>query len=149
MFSAALDLSLIIILAKNNLTPTSNSVVTLCNRLVGAAFFMTLASTLLTTVLIAFRIYSASRNSALTSARTPYKKVIDIIVQSALLYSLASLALAITIVIPWTASNFEVLNRAEDYVSCFTPFIAVSQSHSFQGGVIDALNLNIRECHRR
>ncbi|KAF8188717.1 hypothetical protein BJ912DRAFT_968312 [Pholiota molesta] len=62
-------------------------------KVVAAAFFTTSATSFVTTVLIAYRIYSTAKHEGVSGRR--FKHIIDIIVQSGAVYSLSLLQLAI------------------------------------------------------
>lgn len=71
----------------------------------GVGLFTTSALTLVTTVLIVYRIHSVSQPDILKSRRTSYKKIIDLLIQSAAAYSLVAFIYAISSIIP-AASTF-------------------------------------------
>jgi hypothetical protein len=64
------------------------------NDLLSVAFFISFATTLTTTTLIAYRIHSASKNGGFPRRR--FKHAIDIVVQSGAVYALTLLATAIS-----------------------------------------------------
>ena len=66
---------------------------TVYNSLLAAAFFLSFASTLVTTVLIGYRIWSLTRHRTTPMGR--YKHIFEILVQSSAVYALAMLAQAI------------------------------------------------------
>ncbi len=84
---------------------------------IGIAIFTSAALTLVTTLLIAYRVYSLSRRSVLTSTRKkkPYKDIVEILIQSSAIYSTVSLVYGISWVI--TLSSTTSLGReiSEDY----------------------------------
>ncbi|KDR65929.1 hypothetical protein GALMADRAFT_148306 [Galerina marginata CBS 339.88] len=59
-----------------------------------AGYFVSLAATLITTILVAYRIYSVSRQGGPNEGR--FKRLIDILIQSGAAYSLALLVSGIT-----------------------------------------------------
>lgn len=63
-----------------------------------AAFFMSFATTLVTTILIAYRIYSVSKRQGLSSRL--FKQIIDIVVQSGVIYAFSQLAAALSNILP-------------------------------------------------
>lgn len=69
-----------------------------------AAFFVTFVCTLASTCLIAYRIYPIFSHDSLTS-RGRFKKILDILIQSAAIYALAMLVQAIAFVIMPLASK--------------------------------------------
>ncbi len=90
---------------------STNAEAEIDNRMIGAAFFTTLAVTIWTTVLIAYRIYSTSDLDPIHKKNRFYN-ILEIIIQSSFVYSLALIPTALTVVIPPqnaaanTASNF-------------------------------------------
>ncbi|KAF8879998.1 hypothetical protein CPB84DRAFT_1851978 [Gymnopilus junonius] len=118
----SLYLALIIIACVQKLNPDASAARTL-NHLLSAALFMTLASTLLTTLLIAYRIYSVSRQNGLKSRRS-FKNVMELIIQSAAAYALVSLLYAIEIVIPITNTNLVKIFPLESYTDVIFSFTA-------------------------
>jgi hypothetical protein len=68
------------------------------NNLQSAALFMSFGTTLVTTLLIAYRIYSASKQQLPSSRR--FNNIIDIVVQSGAIYAFSQLAYAIAGVLP-------------------------------------------------
>jgi hypothetical protein len=68
------------------------------NDLLAAALFMSFATTLVTTVLIAYRIYSVSKQKVPSSRR--FNNIIDIVVQSGTIYAFSQLVSAIGFVLP-------------------------------------------------
>ncbi|KAF8186757.1 hypothetical protein BJ912DRAFT_451579 [Pholiota molesta] len=79
----------------------SGSVATENNDLLAAVLFISFGTTLVTTVLIAYRIYSVSKQQLPSSRR--FNHIIDLVVQSGAIYSLSQLAYAITSIL--TESN--------------------------------------------
>jgi hypothetical protein len=63
------------------------------NDLLAAALFISFGTTLITTVLIAYRIYSASKQQLPSSRR--FNHIIDIVVQSGAIYAFSQLVYAI------------------------------------------------------
>ena len=107
----------------------ANNAAILHNNLLSAAFFMTLASTLLTTILIAYRIHSVAKNNDMGPAKRnkTFSNIGDLIVQSAAAYAFMSLIYAIAVVIP-TSSDDVYLTRIYPlvgYVSLIFSFTAV------------------------
>ncbi|KJA20001.1 hypothetical protein HYPSUDRAFT_204066 [Hypholoma sublateritium FD-334 SS-4] len=99
------------------------------NNLLCAALFMTLASTLLTTILIIYRIYSVAKSSSITNPTKRSRKFSDIgdmVIQSAAVYALLSLIYAITVVIPTPSDEVYLLRiyPLVGYVSLIFSFTA-------------------------
>ena len=122
-----LDIYCVYLPLVNHLQP-SDSVEDRINTFLGTTFFVTAGLTLLTTALIAFRIYVAIRDQ---SHRTQYNKILEIVIQSSLLYSFSSVVYAIPSVIPMTPENFGPLGSITNYISTVAPLIAVCQHSSF------------------
>jgi hypothetical protein len=78
----------------SNATLPSMATTKVFNDLLSVAFFISFATTLTTTTLIAYRIHSASKNGGFP--RRPFKHAIDIVVQSGAVYALTLLATAIS-----------------------------------------------------
>ncbi|KJA15918.1 hypothetical protein HYPSUDRAFT_333942 [Hypholoma sublateritium FD-334 SS-4] len=98
-----------------SLLPSSFQITTTINRLNSAGLFTTLAVTLWTTVLIAYRIYSAARQT-LSGTKTHFYNILEIIIQSAFIYSLALVTNAVLSAIPQNDANSLTLFTAENYV---------------------------------
>ena len=88
---------------------------------------MTLATTLLTTLLISYRVYTVSRDSLKCGSATRFSQIVELLVQSAALYSVATLAYAIASVIPSRNQSLGPLVGIQ-YTSSFYLFSAVSRS---------------------
>ena len=112
--SLGLNLAVIIIACINDLNPPLDTAV-LLDHLTSAATFMTLGSTLLTTSLIAYRIYSVSQESKAHLQRRPFVAILDAFVQSAAAYTLVSLLFAIEGVVPFTRSTGATLFNLQGY----------------------------------
>lgn len=117
-------LALIIIAGLYNLGTSPSQVDTL-NTVLGVATFMTLATTLATTLLISYRIHLVSKQDLPRSVRARLNHIIEILVQSAAAYSIVALASAITVVVPLTADNVAQVFAAETYVSAVYAFTSV------------------------
>lgn len=123
-FHKVLYVSIIVIASLNNLNP-SPSQGDILNKLIGASLFMTFAGTLVTPILIAYRIHHVFGHSILQGTRSRFKHVVEILVQSTAVYSLAVLAYAVLNVISVTGSNAEMVNIASNYLGPLYVFIAV------------------------
>lgn len=98
--------------------------------LLGAAFFTSLGSTMVTTGLIVYRIVSVSRTLEFSQKknRGRFTEILDLIVQSAALYGLALLVSAILSVTPLhfdKVANEQALAIAQYFVNVTFPVIAV------------------------
>lgn len=132
---SALYLSTIIIASVNHLQPSAAVGHTL-NNLLSAALFMTFASTMSSTILIAYRIYSVSRHSVLKETNKRFNGVVELLIQSAAAYSLVSLLYAVEFVVPLTASNLGTTFPLESYTDVFYSFVAVRTSIFFPYGIV-------------
>lgn len=90
----------------------------------GAGLFMALAVTIWTTFLIAYRIYSASKDVT-GSERLRFRNILEIIAESSLLYSLVLVANALLVVIQGEQLNTRQLLSASAYLYVITSVIAV------------------------
>ena len=72
------------------------------NHLIAAQTFITLATTVTSTLLIAYRLYTVSKQEIRQNSRTLIQHIIEIVVHSAAAYSLAAAAQAIILIIPAT-----------------------------------------------
>ena len=94
------------------------------NILVGTIYLLSAATTLVTTVSIAYRINNFCQEDLLNGSLSRYKHVVDILIQSAVVYSAASAVFAIVSIIPKGSSV--VLYNARNYTSTLYIFTAVS-----------------------
>ncbi|PPR04276.1 hypothetical protein CVT26_004066 [Gymnopilus dilepis] len=117
------DLTVIILRCAEHFDPTYSQGV-LVDNLIAAQSFMTSATTLTATILIAYRIYSASKENVFGSTRKRLSKIMEVLVESAAVYSLAAVAQAVALVIPETYSNEIVVDLASAYTSILFIFIS-------------------------
>ncbi len=94
--------------------PSKNFTIPTQLHLDTAGLFIALAVTLWTTVLIAYRIYSASKG-ILKGRKYRFYRILEIIIQSSFIYSIALLADALLGTIPPRQSNFCVLAAISAY----------------------------------
>lgn len=94
------------------------------DRLMSAALFTTLAVTIWTTVLIAYRIYSTS-DLILNRRTTRFRRILEIIIQSSLIYSLALGPSALIGIIKPQQFNFTTLLTASFYLDTISVGVAV------------------------
>ncbi|KDR71343.1 hypothetical protein GALMADRAFT_144030 [Galerina marginata CBS 339.88] len=80
------------------------------NTIESALFFTSLSSSLLATLLIAFRIHSVSKQDG--GSRGRFGHIIEIVVQSAAVYSLASLIMGVVLIVP---RNSAAMNQFVNY----------------------------------
>ncbi|KAF8869918.1 hypothetical protein CPB84DRAFT_1855922 [Gymnopilus junonius] len=92
--STGLDLSVVVMAAVEDFNPSSSQG-DILNKLLGSSLFVTFATTLVSTTLIAYRIHSVSKENVIQGTRRRVNHVIEILVQSAAVYSLASFAIAL------------------------------------------------------
>ncbi|KAF8886672.1 hypothetical protein CPB84DRAFT_1537540 [Gymnopilus junonius] len=85
--------------------------------LTGVLLFMDLAITLSTTVLISYRINSFAKRNPFPESRSRFKRIVEILVQSAAAYSIVIIVYAITTIIP--IDTLESINAARSYISIF------------------------------
>jgi hypothetical protein len=84
--------------AKYNEVIVSPVLAAAISDLQAAALFISFGTTLVTTVLIAYRIYSVSKQQLPSSRR--FNNIIDIVIQSGTIYAFSQLAYAIAFVVP-------------------------------------------------
>ncbi|KAF8886673.1 hypothetical protein CPB84DRAFT_1850022 [Gymnopilus junonius] len=94
----------------------------LLDILTGVLLFLDLASTLATTILISYRINSFAKRNPFRNSRSRFKRIVEILVQSAAAYSLVIIAYAIASIIP--TDTLESVNAARSYTSIFYFFTA-------------------------
>ena len=115
-------MAVIIIACIQHLEPSASAARTL-DHLISAALFMTMASTLVTTLLIAYRIYLVSSQDGVKYSRS-FKNIIELIVQSAAAYAVVSLLYAIEIALPFK-NNLTKIFPLESYTDVIFSFTAV------------------------
>ncbi|PPQ84160.1 hypothetical protein CVT25_002026 [Psilocybe cyanescens] len=94
----ALFLSSIIFIVAIRGQPLDDHQITVINDLQSSGFYISFGTTLTTTVLIAYRIYSVSRD--INDSRSRFTHIIEVIIQSALVYSIVVLIAGISGSIP-------------------------------------------------
>lgn len=100
------------------------------NHVTSAAMFTTLAETVSTTILIAYRIYSAS-NHILRREKRRFYNILEIVVQSSFIYSLALVANAVIDAIQPNDSNASTMSTASNYVCTILYAVAVRRSRYY------------------
>ncbi|KDR68633.1 hypothetical protein GALMADRAFT_1038219 [Galerina marginata CBS 339.88] len=78
------------------------------NNLFSAALFTTVSTTLVTTVLIAYRIYSVAHQNGQDFFKKSFKNILDLLVQSAAAYSILSILYAVCGVTPLKDPNINL-----------------------------------------
>ena len=121
-------MSVIIITSITHFSPSTSQVHAL-NGLIGASFFLSFVTTLLNTVLIAYRILSVSKVSLLEGSKSQFNHVLEIIIESAVPYTLAALTTAVLTVVPITEANEILLDTIGVYLNPIYLFIAVRYSN--------------------
>ncbi|PPQ90956.1 hypothetical protein CVT25_015682, partial [Psilocybe cyanescens] len=95
------------------------------NEFIAAGMFTTFACTLFTTLLIIYRIYPVTyREGGFSNTTQRFKFILDILIQSAALHSLTSLAYAIASVLPLDNTDNAALLSTQIYSSSLFFFIA-------------------------
>lgn len=112
--------------ATEHLNPSPSQSETL-NKLIGAIFLLAFATTLITTLLISYRIHSFFKEDLSNGFRSRFKHVVEILIQSAAAYSVVTIAFAVVSIIP-TETSVPVLD-ARSYTSSLYFFTAVRLYH--------------------
>ncbi|KAF8868547.1 hypothetical protein CPB84DRAFT_1807270, partial [Gymnopilus junonius] len=112
------DISIIAIASASKLMPTPNQAHIL-DILTTTTFCVTAATTLSTTFLIAYRIYSVSKEDILKSSRRRFRNIVEILAQSAAAYAVASIINAVT-----TLPRADGSYSADTYATAFFNFVA-------------------------
>jgi hypothetical protein len=94
------------------------------NGLVAAAYFTTFATSVITTTLIAYRIYACTSQTGLSRER--YRHILDIVIQSGAVYSLTALATAISGVLPGGSNIMDTRSiSAQNYIQALSVYVSV------------------------
>ena len=117
--SEALDIVLIVV----NFNLVDHAV--LNNQLLTAQAFVTCAATQSATFLISYRIYVVSKQSIPEGSRRRIRRTLDILLQSAAVYSVVAIGKAVTDVIPQTPHDIIALFPAANYIGTLFNFISV------------------------
>ena len=80
-----------------------------------AGLFTTLAVTLWTTILIAYRFHSTSKY-VLNGEKPRFYNILEMIIQSLFIYSLALVANAVILFVPMTQANIGIVSPANNYI---------------------------------
>ncbi|PPQ75477.1 hypothetical protein CVT26_015960 [Gymnopilus dilepis] len=118
----AINLSITIIFSASHLNPDIRAGQVM-GILLGVSLFMTLATTVTATLLIAYRIRSLSSKDFPHRSSTRFGHVLEILLQSAAIYSVAALPIAIASVIPYP-EDITVLFILQNYLWSFYVFAA-------------------------
>ena len=108
-----------------NFEPADNVAQTIIWLITGA-LFSTVAKTLLSSLIITYRIHSVTSKNVVLRGSSRYTHILDLLVQSSALYVFGSLLLAIPLVLPLTTSNEVGVLSAQYYTGSIFPFTAVS-----------------------
>lgn len=112
-----------------------------------AGLFTVMAVTLWTTTLIAYRIYSLS-NNVLNREKSRLYKILELITQSASIYSLALIADAVLGTIPQKQSNVWILSMVSSYVGVIVSAITVCKSIYYHCNILFVTRcIMFRESH--
>ena len=106
---------------------TAETGAAIIDRLTSAALFTTLAVTLWATLLIAYRIYSSS-NLIVNRKRPRFYNVLEMIIQTSFIYSLALVPCALLPEVPKKQSNLYTLTAAENYLNAILCAITVCRT---------------------
>ena len=101
------------------------------NYLLCAGTFITVAATVWTTVLIAYRIHSVSKHNIPKHAKYQFYRILEIITQSSIVYSLVLVVDAVSLAIPRTESNTFPLFMVQNYIWAVVYSIAVFETTYF------------------
>ncbi|PPQ73199.1 hypothetical protein CVT26_014804 [Gymnopilus dilepis] len=116
-----MDVFLIAKASSEHLRPSRVQAKTL-NQLIAASYLLTAAITVTTTFMIAYRVHSFSQKGPINSSASSLKRVIEIVTQSAVLYTLTAPLNAVLALFP--DSESAVLEAARDYTYDFFLFSA-------------------------
>ena len=121
-----LDLAILILLCAEHLEPPDSQANRL-DQLIGTQAFLTFVTTLLATLLIAYRIYTTPTwdQEQPDGSKKRIKQILEILTQSAVVYSLAAFAQAVIFVVPSNPGNFIPLIAAQDFMGVLFIFISV------------------------
>ena len=101
-------MSYIILFSAVKLTPSSGQDIIL-NGLLASGYFSSFACTISTTLLIVYRIYNSLSNGA-NHSKKRFIHIVDVLVQSAAVYSLTLMVAAIAEVVLVTSGNITALS---------------------------------------
>lgn len=104
--------------------PPTFAIVGKHNHLSSAGLFTTLATTLWTTILISYRIYSTSKHTR-DEAKSHFYHVMEMIIQSSFIYSLALATNALLVVIPRNELNNWTISIASTYAGVILSAVTV------------------------
>jgi hypothetical protein len=98
------------------------------DELLSAALFITFGTTVVTTILIAYRIYSVVRQDGVDNSKRRFVHVLEVLIQSSAAYSLASFVNAVSGIIPFNGAvtNSMPLIALQYYMGPIFCFAAVS-----------------------
>lgn len=90
-----------------------------------SGLFVAVATTLIATLLIVFRIHSLSRNNAALNTGRRYVQILNLLLQSSALHLVGLLLFAIPMAFPRTDVNILQVKNSLSYAGAFFPFAAV------------------------
>ena len=108
-------------------SPTASTTTNTHNHLVSSGLFTTLAVTLWTTLLIAYRIYSASRQNILNGSKPHFHRILEMFTQSAGIFAIILAMNAIMLAVPQNGSNIWTIFTAGNYMGVTLHVITVCQ----------------------
>ena len=82
------------------------------NYFIGATYLVSLLLTAVTTFLIAYRIYSSTKDISASKSKTRFNRILEILLQSAVLYTVSLLGYVVLSFVQQSSSNRQTLNRA-------------------------------------
>ncbi|PPQ69932.1 hypothetical protein CVT26_013257 [Gymnopilus dilepis] len=118
-----IDVAVLSLLGASQLEP-SRSQVNAISHLIAAQSFVTCATTLSSTTIIAYRIYTTSKREISGRSNRLLMHVLEILVQSAAAYSLVAVAEAISSVVPQSGSTAPSWYASAAYTSLLFIFIS-------------------------
>lgn len=107
------------------------------NALESALYFVSFSTTITTTLLISYKIYSVTRDTPLSSGR--FEHVTEMVAQSGVVYSCAMFLAAVAAVVPDNAKTTSQVFALSSYATAFLVPIAVrdvspvSKRYLYQG----------------
>ncbi|KAF8878370.1 hypothetical protein CPB84DRAFT_1751914 [Gymnopilus junonius] len=126
-----LDLSVITIACAKKLNPSPAQRKVLDTLLV-SSFAVNFFTTLVTTLLISYRIRSGFMRSMSRKSMVRFKHIVDILIQSAVIYTLSALALAISLMLTAGKTSHYVLLLSSKFMTTFFSFIATAFGYGSQ-----------------
>ncbi len=114
------------------------------NHFSGAAYLISLLLTLMTTFLIAYRIHSSTKSIPMSKSKTRLKKILEILLQSAFLYTASLLGYLVLSFVHLSYSDAPSIQRAAFFAEPVLFFAAVRFSLTFSLCINDTEILEYR-----